>query len=173
MSFSLAAQRINRVLKKGGEWLNFGPLGFMFADESLCPTFEEIQELLTQAGFKLEKHYLDQVPYLDCPYASQKRVEQVLCFRAVKVDDVSEEAFNYLPSWLVDHNEAIPLNDLFRETQLHSRIHADISHSIDGKKSANDIITLMSQHYKISVDEARLALIPFLTKLFESTVRKV
>jgi hypothetical protein len=173
MSFSLTAQRINRILKPGGEWLNFGPLGFMFADETLCPTFEEIQELLNRSGFKLEKYHLDQVPYLECPYASQKRIEQVLCFRAVKANDVQEESFSYLPSWLIDYNEPIPLNDLVRETQSYSRIQADISHSIDGKKSVNDIIALMRHHYNISADESRLALITFLTKLFESSARKL
>ncbi len=173
LSFSLTAQRINRVLKLGGEWLNYGPLGFMFSDENLCSTFEEIQELLSQSGFKIEKHHIDQVPYLDCPYTSQKRTEQVLCFRAIKVADTTEDAFTYLPSWLTNYNEPIPLNELIREAQSHSRIQADISHSIDGKKSVNDIIALMSQHYKISPTESSAALVPFLVKLFESKNRKI
>ncbi|MEK6772307.1 MAG: methyltransferase domain-containing protein [Bdellovibrionota bacterium] len=170
--FELLAQRVNRVLEPSGEWINFGPLGFMFSDEHQCFTFEEIQETLTAQGFRLEKYSIDLVPYLESPNSTQKRFEKVLSFRATKICDCEEKKFQYLPDWLLDHNMTVPLNSHVQELQLKAKVNADIIFSIDGKKSINDLANLMSSHYKMEVGLARSTIVTYLNKFYESRVRR-
>jgi hypothetical protein len=172
IEFSKLAQRINRILAPNGEWINFGPLGFMSSEESKCYTFDEIKEILTQQGFKLLSHSVSEIAYLHSPRSSQKRQEKVLCFRAVKVMDAPEEAFQYLPEWLLDYTQPIPLIDEIKEHQLKAKVNADIFFSIDGRKSIQDLIALMSAHYKMSPEAAKLTIVNLLTRFFESKARR-
>ncbi len=170
--FESLAQRVNRVLEPSGEWINFGPLGFMFSDETECLSFEEIQETLTAQGFRLEKYSIDLVPYLESPNSTQKRFEKVLSFRALKIHDCEEKKFQYLPDWLLNHNLAVPLDSHVQELQVKAKVNADIIFSIDGKKSINDLANLMSSHYKMDLALARTTIVTYLNKFYESQVRR-
>lgn len=55
---------IDKILKPGGRWINFGPLLYHFADMpnewSIEPSYEIVRELILKAGFKFEKERTNQ-----------------------------------------------------------------------------------------------------------------
>lgn len=171
MELTLTAQRLNRILEINGEWINFGPLGFMFSDESKCYSFEEVKNILELNGFELLSHTVVEVPYLISPKSSQKRMEKVLFYRARKIRDVKEESFLYLPKWLIDTSIAIPITDEIRQHQQLAKVNADVFFSLDGKKSIDELSQLMSSAYKIPLDDARQTIVQLFLKFYESRSR--
>ncbi len=172
LRFETLARKINQILKPSGEWLNFGPLGFMSSQESQRLTFEEIQEILKTCGFKVEKHNFEEVPYLHSPGGNQKRYEKVLAFRAIKIEDAESEKFQYLPDWLTNHDLPIPFTEDIKTEQARAKINADIIFSLNGKSSINELIKLMSQQYQIPAEHARQLIINYLTRYHEKRLRR-
>jgi len=72
---------VERMLKPGGSWLNYGPL--LYSDqlpESQRYTFAEIRELLTLASFELLAEEFNRVPYTYSPLSERGRMEEVWTF---------------------------------------------------------------------------------------------
>src|SRR5262249_50146690 len=53
--------RVNKLLRPGGLWVNFGPLMFKTPQRSSLLTHDEVLELARQHGFAVEGHFLPQV----------------------------------------------------------------------------------------------------------------
>lgn len=171
MSVAKTAERINDILITGGEWINFGPLGFMNSKESNCPTFEEIKEILKEKGFSIKEEVTETIPYLDSPKANQKRFEKIICFKAIKEQDTTITDFYYLPEWLINKNLPIPLTNEIKQHQILAKTNADIFFTIDGVKSFSDIMTLLELHYKMPKSLAQQTLMSLFTKFIESQNR--
>lgn len=169
---SFLIKKINSLLPLAGEWINFGPLGFMSSDESQRLTFEELQELVERHGFKIEKYNSDFLPYLHSPGSGQKRSENIFAFRAIKIKDVVFKNESFLPEWLTDYNLPVPFSSTIKEFQGHAKVNADILFSIDGQRSVNELTRLMCAQYKIADEEARHIIVSFLKRLAESQSRK-
>lgn len=171
-SFKLLAQRVNQILKVGGSWINFGPLGFSHRSESMNLTRPEIKEQWHECGFEVTQEKVTGVKYLSSDDEVNSRNETVFLFNIKKVKSVAVESFEYIPNWLKDPSQSIPLTeDLQRHKQL-VRFQADLFHSLDGKLSVNQIAQLFAQHYKIPVDTALLMAINVLRQFEESLKRK-
>lgn len=171
MNVAKTAERVNAILKMGGEWINFGPLGFMNSKEALCPTFEEIKEILIEKGFSIKEEVVEVIPYLDSPDASQKRFEKIICFKAIKEKDTHLTDFNYLPEWLINKNLPIPLTNEIKQHQILAKTNADVFFTIDGTKSFSDITALLELHYKMPKTLAQQTLMSLFTKFIESQNR--
>lgn len=171
-SFKLLAQRVNQQLEIGGQWVNFGPLGFSHRQESQNLTREEIVEHLALCGFEVESEKVSGIKYLSYDDEVNSRNETVYLFRAKKIKNVAVESYSFLPDWLLDVYKSIPLSEDLKKHQQLIRFQADLFHSIDGKLSINQIARLFSQHYKMPLETAQVMVVNVLRQFEESLKRK-
>ncbi len=171
-SFKLLAQRVNQILDVGGEWLNFGPLGFAHASEAQNLTRPEIKEQLALCGFALEVDDSASMKYLSADNEVNSRNETVYLFRAKKTKDVSVEAFTYLPDWVTNAQKSIPLSEEIKQHQQLLRFQADLFHSINGQLSMQQIAQLFASHYKMPAGTALTMAANVLRQFAEASKRK-
>lgn len=163
------AKRLNRVLKLGGEWINFGPLAFSHADIGKNYSFEEVLWILHECGFSITKKSIKKIPYLCSPNSGHSREEKVICFAAEKVSEVTAPSeFSWLPEWFNDPIQPIPLSSTIQEMQLTHKVHAEVLGLIDGKRNRNDIVAIMSRHYGMSPEQSADALMSLLLRLLKN-----
>ncbi|MEX1266377.1 MAG: methyltransferase domain-containing protein, partial [Woeseia sp.] len=105
------AARVNRLLKPGGRWLNFGSLSFeQQTDRRRRYSSEEVLELVGQAGFGPPEVREATIPYMCSPASRHGRRETVFTFCAEKLHDTKNPArHKALPDWLVTGREPVPL----------------------------------------------------------------
>lgn len=165
------ARKINRSLKTNGQWFNFGPLGFQHTMNSKCYSVQEVEEILKSSGFKVAHSEQRRVRYLQSPHGGHWRTENVFCFQAVKVSEAKEPKFyQYLPHWLMDHSQPIPMSQELATAMMNHRIYAEVLSAIDGKRSLHQIADLMVQHYKMEHSMALESLSAFLTAQYERAI---
>lgn len=164
---SLAA-RINRILKPGGRWLNFGPYGFINAPISGQYSLEEVFELVAQSGFKLDTQSVNDIPYLQSPHSGQKRVESVLTFWGKKVSEATPESpFKNYPEWLTDIDRAIPNEDRLSHYQFATQLQSEVLAQIDGKTSLRHLGQSLSKSRGLSAEDGLGAVVMLLRRLWD------
>ena len=100
---------VNRLLAKGGTWINTGPLAFRHRNEAWCYGEEEVLELVGANGFVIGASGRKEVPYLQSPASGRGRIERAVTFSATKVADAAApERLERHPPWLVDTTRAVP-----------------------------------------------------------------
>lgn len=166
------AQRINRPLKKGGIWLQFGPLGYGLRSESEKYSAEEVLEIVESKGFKIKKYSIERIPYLKSPFSGQNRQEKVLSFVAEKIDSQKElPDFNTWPAWITNFDQPIPQLPVIEDLTFKNRVQFEVLSSVNGSQSLNSLADLMSQHYGMDKKSALNSLVAFFTEIYESKVR--
>ena len=165
-------RRFNRILRKGGRWINFGSLSFFHSKHRICYSLEEPLELIEQSGFKLLKWQQEEIPYLNSPYSGQNRRETVLTFCAEKVSEVEQpEAFQFLPAWLTDSSLAVPSNqDFIQQYGVHQTL-SKVFQLIDGKKSIDDMAQILGKDLGISIEHTSQMLSNLLGKFYEDRLK--
>lgn len=171
-NFKLLAQRVNSQLDIGGQWINFGPLGFSNRNESENLTRTELTEQMQDCGFEVESEKITSIRYLTAKNEVNSRNETVYLFKARKIKHATVEPYSFLPEWLRDTSKSIPLSDDIKRHQQLVRFQADLFHSIDGKLSANQLAQLFAQHYKMPPETALVMVVNVLRQLEESLKRK-
>lgn len=162
------AKRVNFHLKKGGIWINLGPLGFNHTNISENYVIDEVDKIIANSGFDLTHNHREEIPYLQSPDSGQKRFERVYCFSSVKSAEAKEPSFfSTLPKWLIQTNEAIPqLSSLAQDMSRH-QIGFQVLSAINGQNSVEDIIKLFATTYNISEAQSRDVVLGFLIEKFE------
>lgn len=161
--------RINRLLKDGALWVNFGSLGF----DHWCPSCrygpDEMLEMLSKAGFEIMSHFHKDVPYLQSTNNCFHRTETTFTFCVRKVADVKQpEAFWTLPEWILDPKKKIPFRQEIRYAASAHQVYADVLSLIDGNRTIKDIADTIYQRYGMSHTEALQSLRSFLVDFYES-----
>ena len=81
---------ISKILKKGGLWVNIGPLLYHYAEQpeeiQLELSWEEIEKLIPKFGFK----YRRQPEWRDCVYTHDKDSMMHLVYKCVFFSAVKE-----------------------------------------------------------------------------------
>ncbi len=160
--------RVNRMLRKGGVWLNTGSLAFFHKDETWRYSEEEVLELIENTGFEILSAERSKIRYLHSPHSAHGRIENVLTFSAKKVKNaVSPPRYEYLPQWILDPEQPIP--DLFEFSIASSKhlLHAQILAAIDGKRTIEEIAALVAKQYGLERNEASNAVQRILVELYE------
>jgi len=167
------AARINRLLKPGGRWLNFGSLSF-----EECPqrarrySPEEIVQLVQDAGFDAPVVHQATIPYMCSPASRHGRRETTFSFCAVKSSEVERPVrHKALPDWLVTGKQPVPLLPSFRTQVLSTRIYSFVMSLIDGRRSIDDMARLLEQQKLMTREEAVPAIRNFLTRMYDDSRR--
>lgn len=162
------APRINRLLRNGGRWLNFGSLSFGHREAALCYTREEALEILKDYGFHCANELEVALPYMRSPASRHARLETVVAFSATKTVSVAPPPeHRALPEWLLDASRPVPLLPRFQMTAAATRIYAFVMSLIDGRRSANDIAQVLVAQKLMTAEEAGPAVRAFLIRMHE------
>ena len=167
------AARINRLLKPGGRWVNFGSLAFDHAERArrYCP--DEVIEIVGAAGFGAPATREAEIPYMCSPQSRHGRRETVFTFAAVKEDEVSApERHKALPDWIVVGKTPVPLTQSFGTQAMTTRIYTFIMSLIDGKRSIDDMAGILEEQKLMPKNEAVAAIRNFLTRMYDDSQRK-
>ncbi|MBX7230776.1 MAG: carnosine N-methyltransferase family protein [Bdellovibrionales bacterium] len=160
------AKRINSVLSDQGQWINFGPYGFLNFPLAQQWSFEEAQEIVKSQGFHLKKEKRAIVPYLQSPHSGQKRTESIWCFLADKIASMEKPSpFYYDPEWIRNVNLPLPGPDYFKQYIFATELQSHIFSKIDGKKSIIDLAQFLAESQGLSPLTAQAALVSFFRQL--------
>lgn len=170
--FPVFAARINRLLKPGGRWLNFGSLAFNHPEQRRCYSAEEILLLIEQAGFAAPEVRQADIPYMNSPASRHGRIETVLSFCTTKTADAEKPPRHAaLPDWIVTGKDPVPLLPSFRTQALSTQIYSFIMSLIDGRRSIDDMAKVLQQQKLMTKKEAVPAIRNFLTRMYDDSQR--
>lgn len=138
--FDQTSKLVNGILRDEGYWLNLGPVGFQFPEESQNLTPPEIKEVLLSSGFEIVKEIWRKVPYLQSPYSSHGRVENLYGFLAKKKKHrPSKKRIANLPEWILDASLPVPPLRTIKEELRNAKLVTEVFGRIDGKSSIANI----------------------------------
>jgi uncharacterized protein YbaR (Trm112 family)/ubiquinone/menaquinone biosynthesis C-methylase UbiE len=168
----IQAARINRLLKNGGRWINFGSLAFDRPDKASCYSLEETVEIVGASGFESPTTREETIPYMCSPASRHGRRETVVTFAATKSSDVKPPArHKALPDWIVTGKDPVPALDAFRSQAMSTQIHAYVMSMIDGKRTIEDMAKILEQQKLMTRDEAIPAIRNFMTRMYDDSQR--
>jgi hypothetical protein len=148
------AAAINRVLRPAGIWVNLGPLRFN-ADLSRSYTIEEVLELVGLAGFELESHDRQDLPYFDSPVSGSRRTDTVFRFAARKHAEAGPvDVRDPLPPWVANPMLPIPITPALVQLGRTTMFTTGVLSMIDGTRSIVELSRELEKAW--GVDAARL-----------------
>lgn len=147
---------LNRFLKKGGEWVNIGPLHFQNRDLKDQATAEDIKYFANKAGFECLQEKTAMAPYMKCEESGSYRVERIHAFCFEKKEDVESVEFNPMslePAWMQNPEKKIVLPvDRNRLVGGHE-LNAKILKLVDGTRSLNNISETIAKDFNTTPDQ--------------------
>jgi uncharacterized protein YbaR (Trm112 family) len=172
LDFSAIAAHVNRLLVAGGRWVNFGSLAFPWRRPALRLSREEIGAALGEAGFSIELMRDEELPYMKSPVSRHSRREQVLTFSADKQKRAPRDAPQPgPPAWLATHSLPVPRSPSLALAANASHVQAVLLALVDGKRSIDDLVRIISEQGLLSEDQARSALCGLLERLHATAER--
>lgn len=167
------AARINQLLSDDGQWINFGSLAFEHPDPARRYGLDEVIEIIHDQGFAHPRIDETRIPYMSSPASRHGRSESVVTIAAKKTGKAPKvPRYEALPDWLVKGDTPVPLTDSFRMQTMSTRIHAFVMSMIDGKRSLQDMATLMEEQKLMTRDEAIPTIRSFLIKMYDDSRRR-
>ena len=171
--FADLCARINRLVRPGGTWVNFGSVSFMGLRPSERLGVEEVYERVVAAGFRLTAREEREIPYMRSPASRHARQETVLAFAATKHSEAVPPARRpILPAWLTDPRQPIPLDEQFEVTAIASRLQAVALSLIDGQRTAADLARFLVEQQLLAPEAALAAVRGLLLRLYDGRRRR-
>lgn len=159
------AASVNRLLKPGGVWLNFGPLRFQGAMSRLY-AIDEVHEVVSASGFELGTRFAEDVPYFHSPHSGAHRTDRIFAFSATKRGNAPAlRARPMFAPWLSDTRLPIPVSPAFAGLQKTSILTVGILSMIDGQRSVSEIAAALAQQWGVPAPVLQAELRPFLARL--------
>jgi uncharacterized protein YbaR (Trm112 family) len=162
--------RINRMLRPGGRWINFGSLAFENPSRERRYSAEETLAIIQENGFAEPLVSEATIPYMCSPASRHGRQEVTLTFCARKTGDADAPArHKSLPDWIVTGTEPVPLTPSFRTQAMSTRIYSFIMSLIDGQRSIEDMAKILEQQQLMTAAEAQPAIRNFLIRMYDDS----
>ncbi len=159
---------VNRVLKKGGVWINSGTLAFFHKNEDWNYSEEEVIDLLGKYGFEVICTKRRKISYMHSPHSTHGRIETIFSFSArKKFNSVPAKPHQYLPSWITNSSLAIPQKQELIAVSSKYLLQAQVLSAIDGSRSIDEIGTLLAKQYGMSEESATAAVRQILTDNYQ------
>ena len=169
---AIVAAAVNRLLVPGGRWLNFGSLCFPWRRPSLRPSAEELLEVVATAGFTVQAHGDQDLPYMHSPASRHARNERVFTFAADKAHRgprLAEAPAH--AAWLEDPALPVPAAEAIGLAAEASRIRAIVLSLVDGRRSTADLVQIVVEQGLLPPAEAASAVRDLLERLNEDAAR--
>ena len=149
---------VNQMLKVGGKWVNSGSIAFFHKNPTWNYSQEEIIDLLKKFGFDEIKFDRTEINYLNSPYSSHGRRENIFSFSATKkFNSKQPDKFNYTSEWMRDLDKHVPAQEQFTAMSSKYLLQAQILSAVDGNRSISEISRLIAKQYEIPEEQARAA----------------
>ena len=166
LDFAAIAAHVNRLLVPGGRWVNFGSLAFPWRRPALRLSKEELAPALADAGFGAAEMRDEVLPYMRSPASRHSRLEEVLVLAADKQQRAPHEPQPpQLPAWLAAHELPVPRVAPLTLAADASRIQAVVLALIDGRRSIDDLVRIISEQHLLPEGQARSAVHGLLERL--------
>ncbi len=149
--------QINSVLKPGGHWINFGPIGFNKLHLADSFSLEEVVELVKMSGFDLTQKRYEKVPHLEDPHSNHSRVERTLTFCARKTENREVVDAHYgpaVPPWLKDFSLPVQFPGALEILQRSLSFSLDLAMHAPQGMSIRQLAAAMSSRHKIPQENA-------------------
>ena len=167
------AERINRLLKPEGRWVNFGSLAFASPERARRYSPEETKAIVAESGFSDPYVSEATIPYMCSPASRHGRQERVFTFSTYKERAADKPPrHRALPDWIVTGDESVPLTQSFRSQAMTTQIYSFIMSLIDGKRSIKDMAIVLEKQKLMTREEAEPAIRSFLTKMFDDSQKQ-
>ena len=167
LDFASIAAHVNRLLAPAGRWVNFGSLAFPWRRPALRLSLEELEPVLGETGFALKSIRDVALPYMRSPASRHSRLEEVVVFAADKVRRSPHEPLPpSLPPWFDAHDQPVPRLPPLSLAADASRIQAVLLALIDGQRSIDELVRLVSKQRLLPADQARSAIRGLLERLY-------
>lgn len=161
--FEAFAQRVNALLRPGGQWIEFGSLAFKRSNPLWNHSLEEAREIVEGSGFEITKESQPSIAYLKNPSSRYSRTETVWAFRAVKKEERKmPPPFNPTPSWLQNPSEPIPKRPEFQASLLTHSLYGEMLFLINGKNSVRNLAEALGTRYGLTPEQSLEAVTYFL-----------
>jgi len=171
--FGAFSRRVNRLLRAGGTWVNFGSVSFTGLRPSLRIGIDEVWERVTAAGFEVTCRGEREIPYMRSPASRHARQETVVTFAARKLSTVAVPPVpSVTPAWLVDPRLPIPLTEQLELTAVATRLQAFALTLINGERSAADLAGFLVDQKLLGPEAALAAVRGLLLRLHEAERRR-
>jgi uncharacterized protein YbaR (Trm112 family) len=162
------ALRVNRLLKPGGSWVNFGSLAFNHGAQALNYSYEEALAVVESQGFGVKGVDRRTIPYMQSPASCHGRMEATTTFRAEKTGEQPAAApYRYLPDWLTKVDAPIPRLKGFDSFMTVQAILLEAVALVDGKRTLRDVATAFGARHGLPVAEAESSLRGFFLRQYE------
>jgi SAM-dependent methyltransferase/uncharacterized protein YbaR (Trm112 family) len=166
VEFPAIAAHVNRLLRPGGRWVNFGSLAFPSRRPAARWSVEDVLALVADAGFSVAAHGDRRLPYLQSPASRHGRVETVAWFAADKARRAPREATPPgSPAWLEDTTLPVPRTPALDLHGNATRIQAVLLALVDGRRSIEEIAAVVAAQGLLAHDDARVAIRALLDRL--------
>ena len=166
VDFATVALHVNRLLALGGQWVNFGSLAFPWRRPALRHSVAELQDILGECGFDVIRFTDATLPYMRSPASRHGRMEEVSVFTAVKRRRGPREAADSgSPPWLANMRLPVPVGEGIAMAAEASRIQAVLLALVDGRRSVDDLVRLVSEQGLFPRDQAHAAVRGLLERL--------
>jgi uncharacterized protein YbaR (Trm112 family) len=164
------SSRINHLLNKQGRWINFGSLTFRNPEASHCYSVEETLQIIQQCGFSEPQMNTTKMPYMCSPASRHGRIEEVITLCMTKTGKTKKpDRYQALPDWLLKADQPVPFSDSFQTQAASTRIHAFLMSTIDGKRSIQEMASILEEKRLMPYSEALPALQAFLIKMYDES----
>jgi hypothetical protein len=161
----VVATAVSRVLRRGGFWLNLGPLRFT-GPATRLHSIEEVLEIVAGSGFALGAEMRAQVPYFASPASGSHRLEVVYGFAARKTAEVAAAPRSAAdPPWLEDPGLPIPALPQWATSQRSAVFTAGVLSLIDGRRSVADLAEALGRSWGVDPRVLEPQLRAFLTRI--------
>jgi ubiquinone/menaquinone biosynthesis C-methylase UbiE len=161
--FRSFAKKLNRIMKPGARWLNFGSTVFHHRLQHLCYSREEIPDILAESGFEVLQIRENVIPYLRSPSSCQQRSEKVFTFMARKVQEVAPgPAYTPLPNWLSDTEMPVPIQADMQQQMIVNLTLTQVLAQVDGQKNLRQIAEVMAPTFELPASDV----LPMLKRMF-------
>lgn len=158
LDFDGVAAHVNRLLKPGGRWVNFGSLAFAWRRPAARWCADEVVAAVTEAGFDVRDALDVELPYMQSPASRHGRIERVFTFAADKVRRGPREAAPpEPPPWLADARLPVPRTAELELAATAARIRAVLLALADGTRSLDEIARIVAEQGLLGGDDARAA----------------
>ena len=162
---------IRRVLRRGGTWLNHGPLLYHPSHTMYAHRYrvDEVLGLLEDHGFEVTHRDWTRMLYMESPAGSQGRTEGVLTFVAVRRDLEDRPATAAVPRWLDDPNAAIEVLPAFHRYVPPHPLFAKVLELVDGRRTANEIAAILVRDHGLPENVALGGVQTCLREIYRAT----
>ena len=159
------AAAINRVLRPGGRWLNFGPLRFNGA-ASRQYTIDEVREIVAEGGFALDVETRESVAYFASPDSGSHRTETIFAFAAHKTAAIPAVDLPAVdPKWITDPRAPIPRLPDWEALRRSAVFTNGVIAMIDGRRSVAEIAAGLGKAWGVDAATLEDPLRAFLSRL--------